>query len=178
MTRRMTRRSALQAAGLAMLVPASPRAQAAPVRIEYWRSYFKERVTAMDQLIRRFQAANPGIAVQQTTFPYTQYRTKVAAAIPAGEGPDLVQLYYGWLRDYRRAKLISPLPADAFPPAEIERDFYPMVRQMRQDGAYYALPTAVRSMGLFTNRRLMREAGLDPDKPPATWKNIWPAPSP
>jgi multiple sugar transport system substrate-binding protein len=167
MTRGSTRRFVLTAAGLAP-VAAQVAAQPAPVQIEYWQYYFKERVAAMDELIRRFQAANPGITVKQTTFPYTQYRTKVAAAIPAGEGPDLVQLYYGWLRDYRRAKLISPLPADAFPPAEIERDFYPMVRQMRQDGVYYALPTAVRSMGLFTNRRLMREAGLDPDKPPAT----------
>jgi multiple sugar transport system substrate-binding protein len=171
MTHRLTRRFALQAAGLgglASLAPASPRAQSAPVQIEYWQYYFKERVTAMDELIRRFQAANAGITVKQITFPYTQYRTKVAAAIPAGEGPDVVQLYYGWLRDYRRAKLISPLPADTFPAAEIERDFYPIVRQMQQDGAYFALPTAVRSMGLFTNRQLMRDAGLDPDKPPAT----------
>jgi multiple sugar transport system substrate-binding protein len=173
-----TRRAALAGIAGAVILPAAARAQSAPVQsgpaqsgpvqIEYWQYFFKERVTAMDELIRRFQAVNPGVTVKQTTFPYDQYRTKVAAAIPAGAGPDVVQLYYGWLRDYRRAKLIDPLPADAFPAAEIERDFYPIVRQMQADGAYYALPTAVRTMGLFTNRRLMAEAGLDPDKPPST----------
>ncbi len=161
----ITRRAALATATLAAL---PGRARAEPVQIEYWQYFFKERVTAMDELIRRFQAANPGITVKHTTFPYTQYRTKISAAVPAGEGPDVLQLYYGWLRDFRRGNLISPLPADLFPPADIERDFYPMVRQMRVGDAYYALPTAVRSMGLFTNRRLLREAGLDPDTTPAT----------
>ena len=54
----------------------------------------------MEQLIENFEAANPGIRVEMTHFPYADYRTKVAAAIPAGEGPDVVQLFYGWLNDY------------------------------------------------------------------------------
>lgn len=161
---RMTRRRALLGAGTAAVV--APRRARAAVEIEYWQYFFKERVTAMDELIRRFQAANPGITVKQTTFPYAQYRTKVSAAVPAGSGPDVLQLYYGWLRDFRRAKLIAPLPADLFPPAAIGRDFYPMVRQMQADGAYWALPTAVRSMGMFTNRALLRGAGLE--APPTT----------
>jgi multiple sugar transport system substrate-binding protein len=163
MTHAITRRGLL-AAGAALSLPRA--AHAEPVQIEYWQYFFKERVAAMDELIQRFQAANPGITVKQTTFPYAQYRTKVSAAVPAGEGPDVLQLYYGWLRDFRRAGLIQPLPADLFPPAAIDRAFYPMVRQMRDGGAYHALPTAVRSMGLFTNRKLMAEAGLT--APPAT----------
>ncbi len=61
-------------------------------------------------------------------FPYADYRTKVAAAIPAGEGPDVVQLFYGWLNDYKEAKLIQPLPAAEFPVAEIDETFFPMVQ--------------------------------------------------
>ncbi len=163
----LSRRAGLTTGVAAALAP--HRARAGPVEIKYWQYFFKERVTAMDALIARFQAENPGITVRHTTFPYAQYRTRISAAVPAGEGPDVLQLYCGWLRDFRRAKLIAPLPADLFPPAAIGRDFYPMVRQMQDaGGAYYALPTAVRSMGLFTNRRVMREAGLDPDRPPAT----------
>ena len=57
----------------------------------------------MEQLIENFEAANPDITVTMTHFPYADYRTKVAAAIPAGEGPDVVQLFYGWLNDYKAA---------------------------------------------------------------------------
>lgn len=136
------------------------------VEIEYWQYIFDARVTAIDKLIENFEAANPDITVTQTTFPYADYRTKVAAAIPAGEGPDVVQLFYGWLNDYVDAKLILPLPTDKFPPAEIDAEFFPMVQAMKRDGAYMALPTAVRALALFYNQRLFDEAGID--GPPKT----------
>ena len=136
------------------------------VEIEYWQYFFEARVNAVDQLIEEFEAANPDITVVQTTFPYADYRTKVAAAIPAGQGPDVVQLFYGWLNDYVDAGLIQPLPAEQFPPAEIEAQFFPMVQAMKRDGVYMALPTAVRSLALFYNTRLFEEAGID--GPPET----------
>jgi multiple sugar transport system substrate-binding protein len=135
------------------------------VEIEYWQYFFDARVTAMETLIDNFQAANPDITVKMTHFPYADYRTKVAAAIPAGEGPDVVQLFYGWLNDYVEAELIQPLPSDAFPTAEIDETFFPMVQAMKDGDNYWALPTAVRSLALFYNKRLMADAGLD--TPPA-----------
>ncbi|PCI87557.1 MAG: ABC transporter substrate-binding protein [Hyphomicrobiales bacterium] len=136
------------------------------VEIEYWQYFYEARVTAIDTLIEKFEAENPDITVKHTTFPYADYRTKVAAAIPSGQGPDVVQLFYGWLNDYVEAKLITPLPTDAFPPAMIEKEFFPMVQAMKKDGAYMALPTAVRSLALFYNTRLFEEAGID--GPPKT----------
>lgn len=132
------------------------------VEIEYWQYFFDARVAAMEQLIENFEAANPDITVAMTTFPYADYRTKVAAAIPAGEGPDVVQLFYGWLNDYVDAELIQPLPADAFPAATIDAEFFPMVQAMKDGDSYWALPTAVRSLALFYNTRLLEEAGVAP----------------
>lgn len=138
----------------------------ADVEIEYWQYFFEARVTAMDTLIDNFEAANPGITVKTNQFPYADYRTKVAAAIPAGEGPDVVQLFYGWLNDYVDAELIQPLPTDAFPIEAIDEEFFPMVQAMKRDGQYMALPTAVRSLALFYNQRLFDKAGIE--NPPAT----------
>ncbi|MDJ0824790.1 MAG: extracellular solute-binding protein [Rhodobacter sp.] len=150
------------ATGIAAMLGSAAQA----VEIEYWQYFFDARVTAMEQLIDNFEAANPDITVTMTHFPYADYRTKVAAAIPAGEGPDVVQLFYGWLNDYVAAELIQPLPADAFPPDQIEADFFPMVGAMRDGDNYWALPTAVRSLALFYNERLFEEAGID--APPET----------
>ncbi|WP_417605766.1 extracellular solute-binding protein [Primorskyibacter flagellatus] len=146
------------AAGAASLTTTPAQA----VEIEYWQYFFDARVAAMDQLIEKFEAANPDITVKMTHFPYADYRTKVAAAIPAGEGPDVVQLFYGWLNDYVGADLIQPLPGDAFPVEAIDAEFFPMVQAMKGDGQYWALPTAVRSLALFYNERLMEEAGVEP----------------
>ena len=58
------------------------------VEIEYWQYTFGARVDAIDALIEQFEPENPDIQVTHTNFPYAEYRTKVAAAIPSGEGPD------------------------------------------------------------------------------------------
>ena len=154
--------------GLMVSVGAIAGAKAQTVEIEYWQYVFDARVKAMNELIKRFEAANPNIKVKQTTFPYADYQTKIAAAMPAGQGPDVVQLFYGWLDNFVSAKFIQPLPRDAFPPATIEKEFYPIVSAMKRDGEYYALPTAVRSLALFYNKKLFQEAGLDPNTPPKT----------
>jgi multiple sugar transport system substrate-binding protein len=138
------------------------------VEIEYWQYVFDTRIKAMDELIKRFQAANPGITVKHTTFPYADYQTKVAAALPAGQGPDVVQLFYGWLDNFVSARFVQPLPADAFPPETIQKEFFPIIEAMKRDGKYYGLPTAVRSLALFYNKKLFEQAGLDPAKPPQT----------
>ncbi|MCY3875448.1 MAG: extracellular solute-binding protein, partial [Rhodobacteraceae bacterium] len=153
-------------AGVALAAMLTAGSAQAEVEIEYWQYFFDARVTAMEQLIENFESANPDIKVTMTHFPYADYRTKVAAAIPAGEGPDVVQLFYGWLNDYVAAELIQPLPNDAFPPSMIEDEFFPMVGAMREGDNYWALPTAVRSLALFYNKTLFDEAGIS--GPPET----------
>jgi multiple sugar transport system substrate-binding protein len=152
------------AMGFATLAASSTKA----VEIEYWQYIFDTRVKAMNQLIAKFQEANPDIKVKQTTFPYADYQTKVAAAILAGQGPDVVQLFYGWTDNFVSGKMIRPLRAEAFPPAEIERDFFPIVSAMKRGNDYYGLPTAVRSLALFYNKKAFKDAGLDPNNPPKT----------
>ena len=152
------------AIGVATLASSSVKA----VEIEYWQYVFDTRVKAMNQLITKFQEANPDIKVKQTTFPYADYQTKVAAAILAGQGPDVVQLFYGWTDSFIAGKMIRPLRAEAFPAADIERDFFPIVSAMKRGNDYYGLPTAVRSLALFYNKKIFKEAGLDPNNPPKT----------
>jgi multiple sugar transport system substrate-binding protein len=150
--------------GLALAASSS----AFAVEIQYWQYVFDARIKAMDELIANFQTANPDITVTHTTFPYADYQTKVAAAITAGQGPDVVQFYYGWLDVFKTGQLIQPLPQDAFPHDQIEKEFFPIISAMKSDGEYWGLPTAVRSLALFYNKNLFEEAGLDPSKPPAT----------
>lgn len=138
------------------------------VEIEYWQYVFDTRVKAMDQLITEFQKANPGITVKQVTFPYADYQTRVIAANMAGNGPDVMQLFYGWLDKFVAGGLLAPLPTDVFPHDKIEKDFFPIVTAMKRGDDYYGLPTAVRSLALFYNKKLFTEAGLDPNNPPKT----------
>lgn len=146
------------AAGVSFLALGSAQA----VEIEYWQYVFDSRVQAMDKLIENFEAANPGITVKHTTFPYADYQTRVVAAKVAGQGPDVVQLFYGWLDNFVAGGLIQPLDPAVFPHAEIESDFFPIVSAMKRGEDYYGLPTAVRSLALFYNKAIFEEAGIEP----------------
>lgn len=148
---------------------APPAAPAPKVTIEYWQYTFDTKIKLVDELIKEFQASHPQIEVKHVHFPYDNYNEKVAASVPAGRGPDVINLYYGWLPKYVDAGYLQALPEDAFPAAQVEKDFYPLVSAARIDGKYYALPTAVRTLALMWNKDLFREAGLDPEKPPTTW---------
>ena len=145
------------AAGISFLALGSAQA----VEIEYWQYVFDSRVQAMDKLIANFEAANPDITVKQTTFPYADYQTRVVAAKVAGQGPDVVQLFYGWLDTFVAGGLIQPLDPAVFSHEEIESEFFPIVTAMKVGEDYYGLPTAVRSLALFYNKDLFAEAGIE-----------------
>ena len=139
------------------------------IEIEYWQYNFAARVDAMDQLIAQFEEANPNIKViHNADIPYAEFRDKIAASVPAGVGPDVATLFYGWQSAWIDSGYLVPLPEDAFPPAMVSEEFSPMVQASFVDGTLYTLPTAVRALALFYNRDLMEAAGLDPNSPPAT----------
>lgn len=138
------------------------------IEIEYWQYNFAARIEAMDQLIEMFEAENPGISViHNSDIPYDDFRDKIATSVPAGVGPDVATLFYGWQNDWIDAGYLVPLPEEQFPMSVLD-EFSSMVDASVIDGELYTLPTAVRSLALFYNKDLMEAAGLDPESPPTT----------
>lgn len=140
------------------------------VTITYWQYDYASKVIAIDTLIEQFEAENPGIKVIHETFPYDAYNQKVATSVPAGQGPDVINLYYGWIPVYARSGYLQPLPEEHFPIEEIESEFAPMVQEGKFDGKYWGLPTAVRTLGLIYNKNLFDGAGFA--EPPSTWSQL------
>jgi len=139
-----------------------------PIEIEYWQYNFDARIEAMDQLIEMFEAENPDIkVVHNSEIPYADFRDKIAVSVPAGVGPDVATLFYGWQLDWIAGEYLVPLPESEFSMSTLD-DFSPMVQAGVVDGKLYTLPTAVRSLALFYNKDLMTAAGLDPESPPTT----------
>jgi multiple sugar transport system substrate-binding protein len=150
-------------------VPVEVPAESEIVTIEYWQYFFDARVDAMNRLIQQFEAANPDVRViHNSDIPYDQFIDKVAASAPAGVGPDVVTLFYGWVPSWVDAGYLLPLPEEVYTADEIAEQFSPMVPQSQFEGNYWAVPTAVRTLALFWNKDLFAEAGLDPEVPPST----------
>lgn len=141
----------------------------APTEIEYWQYDYATKTALVNELIPEFQAAYPDITIKHVNFPYDDFRQQVAAAVQAGEGPDVLNVFYGWVPAYMQQQFVVPLPAEHFPTADIEAAYFPMVQNAKINDAYYALPTAVRTLAMFYNKDILEQAGLEP---PANWEDV------
>lgn len=137
------------------------------VEISYWQYEFASKTTLVDELIPIFEEQNPGITVRHENFPYDDFQAQVAADFQAGQGPDVLNVYYGWIPAYVQQQVLTPLSQEAFPHDVIESEYFPMVTAAKVGAEYYALPTAVRTLALFVNNDILGEAGLEP---PTTWE--------
>lgn len=142
------------------------------VTLTYWQYSFPSKVTAIDDLIKKFELENPNIKITQQTFPYDQYTQKVTAAMHANKGPDIMNLYNGWIPQYVKEGYLQPIPQDLMTTQQINDYYIPMVQDSQLNGKYYTLPTAVRSLALFWNKDMFQKAGLDPNSPPKTWDEL------
>ena len=140
-----------------------------PVEIQYWQYELAAKTALVDELIPEFEAANPGITVRHEIYPYDDFRQQVAAAVQAGEGPDVLNVFFGWIPAYVQQQFLVPFPQDIFPHDQIEANFFPMVQSSKIQDEYYALPIAVRTLALFCNNDLMEEAGVEP---PTNWEEL------
>lgn len=140
------------------------------VEIEYWQYHYESKINLVNKLIPQFEAAHPKIKIKHVDYPYDTFRQKVQTAVQAGGGPDVLNVYYGWVPAYYLADFLRPLPEAIFPASDLKRDFFPMVSSVSFGGKYYALPTAVRTLALFWNKALLSAAGAS--APPATWEEM------
>jgi multiple sugar transport system substrate-binding protein len=144
---------------------------AAPVTVVWWSPNFDSPRDA--QLVQKFQAQNPDVKIEiQPTVP-TGLDTKILVALQAGSGFDIATTSAPW--NYSFAKTGNLLALDNYvKAAKIDvSDFYAgNWSTVLLDGKIYGIPYRASSDGLIYNKKLFREAGLDPEKPPVTWDDV------
>jgi len=121
-----------------------------------------------DIIKQDFEKAHPGVTVQEVAQPADTYYTVLGTAINARQGPDVVLLNGGNLAIDRAGALV-PLKGKF---ADILPDLIGLTSFQRPDGDYVAIPLTVQGSIWYTNREVYKDAGLDPAKPPQTWKEF------
>ncbi len=124
-----------------------------------------------DQRVAAFEKANPDIKLDpaETIWDPTTFQAQAAG----GQLPDVLNVPFtepqGLIARKQAADLTKTLKDDG-----LLDELNPNVLKIGQDqaGNVFAVPTAAYSVGLVYNRDLFTKAGLDPDKPPATWDEV------
>jgi ABC-type glycerol-3-phosphate transport system substrate-binding protein len=77
-----------------------------PVTLDFWVFKEIESGAFYDEPVSQFEAANPNIDIELTSYPEENYDIKIDTALAAGQAPDLM-LNFG--PDYPRQGLLLPL---------------------------------------------------------------------
>ncbi|MCB9758518.1 MAG: extracellular solute-binding protein [Alphaproteobacteria bacterium] len=127
-------------------------AWAAPVELNVWHAYRGQERAALEAVLAEFDAAHPDVTVRPLALPAESFITKLEAAAPRGNGPDLFIAAHERVGDWSATGLLAPVEGlDTAP-------YHPItVEALRYDGDLYGVPLAYKCLALFYNRALVRD---------------------
>ena len=147
----------------ALLAPAS----AKTTKLTFWSWRVEDKVF-YESVIADFRKTNPNIEITFQAYPNADYATILSSAMAAGKGPDIVHVRaYGALD-----QLIVPGYLSVLKGREVKglKSFdKSIVNSMRgfTDKRLFGVPFATQSLGIFSNKDLLRRAGITRD--PSTY---------
>lgn len=117
-----------------------------------------------DELIKSFEAKNPGKNVDLQVIDWGNLQSQVNTMVQTKQFPDVLNINV--FADYAEAGLLYR--ADEVVSNEVLSDFLPsFAENASYDGAQYGLPFVATVNGMYYNTSILKKAGFD--KPPATW---------
>jgi len=123
------------------------------------------------QFWEAFAAAYPNIQTEVQSITYNELLDKFRTALLGNAAPMVVRLQILGGVEFAAKGYLEPLkPEDV---GYSSADFWPgALKSVTWEGTGYGIPTNNETMALIWNAKLFADAGLDPEKPPATWDDV------
>ena len=140
---------------------------AGPVVINYWEKWEGFEKEAMQEIVDAYNASQDKVFVNYLST--SQIDQKLLLATAGGNPPDVAGLWTWRLYTYAEMGALEPLDRLMERDGLSIDDYLPaVIDQCTYKGFTWALPTTPATMALHYNKKLFREAGLDPEAPPQT----------
>ena len=152
------------------LATSAASASGEPVEIDWWHIQINEPdVSNWQAMADAYMAENPNVTINITVMENEAYKAALQTNVQAGDVPDLFQSWGGGvLRDQVEAGAVQDITE---PSAEYLDALSPGAAGLFNiDGVQYGLPYNQSIVGMWYNKTLFAEAGID--APPATWAEL------
>jgi multiple sugar transport system substrate-binding protein len=151
----------------------------AEAHVVFWQFSTRDAdVAAWKNAIGQFEKVNPEIKVDMEIVPWADQQQRLVSALAAGGLPDVSMLGNNVVAQFVAAGALTPLD-DYFASynkehgADVADDVWPGDKGYYYlRGHWWASPVCVETRALYYRKDLFRQAGLDPDRPPATWEQL------
>lgn len=144
------------------------------VKITFWdENAGPNRTPYLQELIKKFNQANPDIEVEYVGLPWSSSKQKIDVAIAANNTPDCSGVSTNWVSEFALNGSIIPLD-NYFNKLPDRKQFAPVhinaLRDLVPDKKLYELPNTFNANLFWYRPDWFKEAGI---KPPQTWDEFF-----
>ena len=147
------------------------------VVIEFWTHEDANRAALEDRYAAEFMELHPNVEIRITRQSSTKLIELVQTAFAAGEGPTIFNLSVNDEYPYIVNGRVAPIDYEAAgfrDRADVEEAYLDgMISPVIYGGEVYGLPLELTNWCIFINKKVFRDAGLDPETDyPRTWEDV------
>ncbi|MFI6056858.1 extracellular solute-binding protein [Streptomyces sp. NPDC051286] len=108
-----------------------------------------------------FEKKHPKVDVKYVNVPFGEAQNKFKNAAQSGSGaPDVIRSEVAWTPEFADLGYLAPL--DGTPALQKADDFLKQAAaSTKYQGKTYAVPQVIDSMGIFYNKKIFKEAGVE-----------------
>jgi sn-glycerol 3-phosphate transport system substrate-binding protein len=150
----------------------APAASGEKIELAFWTLLGGANGDRIQKLVDDFNASQDKIViVNERQGGYDDLQQKLLASLAAGSPPPITMVDYKYVPFYAKEGAFEPI--NNLASEEDLKDFIPgLLVDLTYQGKVYAVPFNRSTQGMFYNKDLMAQIGLDPEKPPETWEEV------
>lgn len=121
-----------------------------------------------------FSVEHPNIKVEIVKGSYSDYGQQMAGMITAGEAPDVFQGGYDMAASFYQKKLLTDWTDKVAAEPDFVKSLYEgTMNGWQLDGKTYGFPSLVNVYGVFYNKDILADAGVNEPTADWTWDDLW-----
>lgn len=145
-----------------------------PTKLVFWHGMTGPDGPAVQQNIEAFNASQSEVVVEAVVMPWDVLYDKLLTSVTSADGPQIIAMSASSLPQYAGKGALGStedfyadttyMDTSVIAPAAVDASAF--------DGVRYGVPLNIATMMMYWNKDMFRAAGLDPEKPPATWDDF------
>lgn len=138
------------------------------VKLEFWTIALQPKFNDyFNTLIAGYEKSHPHVRIEWKDYPYDAITQKLLTSMAGGDSPDVVNLNTEFASQMGLKGAV--VDVNKYLSDEQKNSYFTGIFQSTViDGKAYALPWYTGTDVLFMNTKIVKQAGLDPTKPPQT----------
>lgn len=141
------------------------------VNLSLWIGY-PEFDGWLDNVSKAYMEKHPNVKIEATSYNLRDVETKISTALPAGSGPDIVSIDPTFFLRFIQGGYARKAPQEVID--FVKSDSFDSTIQSfcMDDEVVYGVPTLISAGGIYYNKDMWAEAGLNETDAPKSFEDI------